>query len=90
MNGHLREGSLVLDTSTGDPGDAEAFARRLRSGGVAYLDATISGSSEQLRRGERSAWWAVTPRTTPQCGELFAALGGPVRHVGDSRATERK
>jgi len=43
MNGHLREGSLVLDTGTGEPGEAEAFARRLRSGGVAYLALVFDG-----------------------------------------------
>jgi 3-hydroxyisobutyrate dehydrogenase-like beta-hydroxyacid dehydrogenase len=84
MNGHLREGSLVLDTSTGDPGDAQAFARRLRSGGVAYLDATISGSSEQLRRGTALCMVGGDATDYAQCGELFQALGGAVRHVGNT------
>jgi 3-hydroxyisobutyrate dehydrogenase-like beta-hydroxyacid dehydrogenase len=84
MNGHLREGSLILDTSTGEPGDAEAFARRLRSPGVAYLDATISGSSEQVRRGEALCMVGGNAMAYAQCSELFRALGGPVMHVGDT------
>jgi len=84
MNGHLREGSLVLDTSTGEPGDAEAFARRLRPSGVAYLDATISGSSEQLRRGAALCMVGGDATDYARCEGLFQALGGAVMHVGDT------
>lgn len=52
MEGTLRAGRIVVDTSTGEPDDARCFAAALGREGVAYLDATISGSSEQLRRGE--------------------------------------
>ncbi len=48
----LLPGSIVIDTSTGEPADAARFAKSLAKKGVAYLDATISGSSEQMRRGE--------------------------------------
>ena len=84
MNGHLRDGSLILDTSTGEPGDAEAFARRLRPPGVAYLDATISGSSEQVRRGEALCMVGGNAVDYARCSELFQALGGPVVHVGET------
>lgn len=84
MHGHLREGSLVLDTSTGEPGEAEAFAGRLRSGGGVYLDATISGSSEQLRRGTALCMVGGDATDYARCGDVFQALGGTVMHVGNT------
>ena len=89
MNGHLREGSLVLDTSTGEPRDAEGFARRLRSQGVAYLDATVSGSSEQVRRGEALCMVGGEAADFERCAAVLRALGGPAMHVGGSGAGAR-
>jgi 3-hydroxyisobutyrate dehydrogenase-like beta-hydroxyacid dehydrogenase len=84
MRGHLREGSVILDTSTGEPRHAEEFARRLRASGVAYLDATISGNSEQVRRGEALCMVGGDAADYARCGEVFRALGCPAIHVGGS------
>ena len=47
----LRHGQIVIDTSTGDPDAAVSQAARLARRGIEYLDATVSGSSQQLREG---------------------------------------
>lgn len=44
--------TLIIDTTTGDPVRTEKLAKRLRSRGIAYIDATIAGSSQQVRSGE--------------------------------------
>lgn len=80
----LRPGQVILDTTTGEPGDAARFAERLRPLGVAYLDTTISGSSEQLRRGEALCMVGGEAADFARCAGLFAALGGPAIHVGGS------
>ena len=46
---HLRDGQVVLDTTTGDPERSAAVGARLAGRGVHYLDAAIAGSSEQVR-----------------------------------------
>ncbi len=48
----LRSGLLVVDTTTGEPGLREVWGIRLAELGGGYVDATVSGSSEQVRRGE--------------------------------------
>jgi len=83
-NAELRPGHVILDTTTGEPEDAFRFAEQLRPLGVAYLDATISGSSEQLRRGEALCMVGGEAAGFARCAGLFAALGGPVIHVGGS------
>jgi 3-hydroxyisobutyrate dehydrogenase-like beta-hydroxyacid dehydrogenase len=80
----LRQGMVILDTTTGEPEDAVRFAERLRPLGVAYLDATVSGSSEQVRRGEALCMVGGDAADYARCADLFRALGGPVMHVGGS------
>lgn len=45
-------GKLVLDTTTGEPAAMARLGQSLTKRGVEYLDATIAGSSNQVRRGE--------------------------------------
>jgi hypothetical protein len=52
MGNGFRPGQIILDTTTGDPAKSTALGKRLADRGVQYLDAPISGSSEQTRRGE--------------------------------------
>ena len=49
LDGGLHSGQIVIDTTTGSPGQAVALAARLAGRGVQYLDAPISGSSEQTQ-----------------------------------------
>lgn len=48
----LAHGALVIDTTTGAPEDAIRCAERLGEAGVEYVDATIGGSSQQIRTRE--------------------------------------
>lgn len=48
----LRANQIIADTSTGDPADAIRFAKQLAARRATYLEATISGNSDQVRRGE--------------------------------------
>ena len=47
----LRPGQILIDTTTGEPDQSAARGERLTSLGMKYLDAPISGSSQQTRRG---------------------------------------
>lgn len=52
MDGALRKGSIILDTSTGEPDATVRLGAKLARQGVRYLDATVVGSSAQVRTGE--------------------------------------
>jgi 3-hydroxyisobutyrate dehydrogenase-like beta-hydroxyacid dehydrogenase len=76
--------TLIIDTTTADPERSAALAGRLREQGVAFLDATISGSSEQVRRGEvvvlvggDSAWVDAAAGLFRTFSTRFYHLGGP-------------
>lgn len=82
MSDGLRAGQVVVDTTTGEPSDAVKLAGRLAERGVHYLDAPISGSSEQTRRGEATVMVGGEPADFQACADLWPILGGKTFHVG--------
>lgn len=78
----LRPGQILIDTSTGSPEQAAALGRTLAGRGVAYLDATVSGSSAQVRRGEVLVMVGGDPETFAQCADLFSCFAGQTIHAG--------
>jgi 3-hydroxyisobutyrate dehydrogenase-like beta-hydroxyacid dehydrogenase len=78
----LRPGMIVVDTTTGSPSIVEAIAARLDAQGVYWVDATISGSSDQLYRGEVTILAGGTSIAIQRCEPLFRAIANDWMHVG--------
>ena len=81
-DGLLRGGQLIFDTSTGDPAAATVQAARLAERGIEYLDATISGSSQQLREGTAVFLVGGTVEAFQRCRDLFGWLTAKAFHTG--------
>jgi 3-hydroxyisobutyrate dehydrogenase-like beta-hydroxyacid dehydrogenase len=72
----------IVDCSTGAPEQLEALARRLGARGVEFIEAPLSGSSQQIAAGEavalvgaeQAAWQAAQP--------LLSSLAAQCIHVG--------
>lgn len=82
MSAGHRDGQILVDTTTGEPDDAVTLSRRLANRGVKYLDAPISGSSEQTRQGEATVMVGGDRSDFEACVDLWPILGGKVFHVG--------
>jgi 3-hydroxyisobutyrate dehydrogenase-like beta-hydroxyacid dehydrogenase len=78
----LGRGLTIIDTTTGDPASAEALARTLSEQGVAYLDATISGSSAQVRAGSATVMVGGDAGTIAACSDILALIGSQTFHTG--------
>jgi 3-hydroxyisobutyrate dehydrogenase-like beta-hydroxyacid dehydrogenase len=78
----LHRGQFLIDTTTGEPGQSIALGRRLAAQGVNYLDAPISGSSEQTRRGEATVLVGGERAAFEACTDLWPVLGQKVFYVG--------
>ena len=78
----LRPGTVILDTTTGDPSAAEALAPELALRGITYLDATISGSSAQTRAGTAVLMVGGEKAGFAACADLFSRLGRQSFHTG--------
>lgn len=79
----------VIDTTTGDPDQTAALAKRLAERGIKLLDAPFSGSSQQLMNkdvvfmigGERSAFQA--------CRDILEKLSREGFYLGESGSGSR-
>jgi 3-hydroxyisobutyrate dehydrogenase-like beta-hydroxyacid dehydrogenase len=85
----LRPGQTIIDTTTGDPETVVAIGERLAGRGVAYLDATVSGSSEQARRGDVVVMVGGAERAFAGCRDLFESFARSSFHVGPCGAGSR-
>lgn len=86
----LRPGHLILDTTTGEPEHAEAIHKRLATQGVRYLDATISGNSEQVASGDDVLTMVGgDAEAFAAARRLLRVLTPRVRHVGPSGSGAR-
>ena len=82
LEGGLHAGQILIDTTTGEPGRTAALGARLAARGVGYLDAPISGSSEQTRRGEATVMVGGDREAFAACADLWRVMGAKVFHVG--------
>ena len=82
MSTGLKSGQIIVDTTTGEPADAVTLANRLAKVNVNYLDAPISGSSEQTRRGEATVMVGGDKQVFDACADLWPILGAKTFHLG--------
>ncbi len=80
----LRPGQIVIDTTTGEPQETMQTAASLAALGVDYLDAPISGSSDQTRHGEATVMVGGDRTAYESCADLWPLLGRSVHHCGGS------
>jgi len=78
----LAEGTVILDATTGDPDGMAEIGRTLAARNVPYLDATISGSSAQVRDGEALLMVGGPLDAFEHCQDLFRVLARQTIHVG--------
>ncbi|MCC7336818.1 MAG: NAD(P)-dependent oxidoreductase [Pirellulaceae bacterium] len=78
----LRTGQTLIDTTTGDPRDSIHWEQRLKFSGAFYLDAPISGSSQQTREGRATVMVGGQQRAFEDCNDLWPVLGAQIFHVG--------
>jgi 3-hydroxyisobutyrate dehydrogenase len=75
-------GTLVIDMSTIAPETARRVGAALRSRGLAFLDAPVTGGDVGARDGTLSILVGGEPADLERARELFSALGKRVTHCG--------
>lgn len=78
----LQPGTIVVDTTTGDPEEMAGFGARLAQCGVHYIDAAIGGSSRQVRAGEAILMCGGEASALAACEDIFQACGFRWFHAG--------
>jgi len=82
----IREGAhsknILIDTTTADPVKSTALSSRLRAEDIHFLDATILGSSQQVRDGEVLITAGGDPDILDGCSDIFSAFARKTFHLG--------
>ncbi len=78
----LRAGQLVIDTTTGEPLEAESLGAKLATRGVRFLDATIAGSSAQVHDGLVTVMAGGQADAFDAAHKIFACFAVRAFHVG--------
>jgi 3-hydroxyisobutyrate dehydrogenase len=73
---------IVLCMSTCDPDQVAALAARVIPRGIRYLDVPVSGTSEQVRRGDGVALIGGDRQTADEAASVLDALFARRFHVG--------
>jgi 3-hydroxyisobutyrate dehydrogenase-like beta-hydroxyacid dehydrogenase len=89
LRGQLQPGTTIIDTTTGAPEDAERFAAELAQCQVDYLDATVAGSSRQVRTREALFICGGSAHAFERCQDLFAQCCKEAYHVGPAGSGAR-
>jgi 3-hydroxyisobutyrate dehydrogenase len=75
-------GKIVMCTSTCDPDRIAALARRVGPRGLRFLEAPVSGTSEQVRRGEGVGLIGGDAEVAAQMASVLDAIFAVRFHVG--------
>src|SRR3954454_9103422 len=82
IHDRVRATAVVIDATTGDPDQTQASARRWSLQGVDYVDATIAGSSEQVRRGDATVIIGGSDEDVRRAAPLLSSWNQRRFHVG--------
>jgi 2-hydroxy-3-oxopropionate reductase len=75
-------GTLILDTTTGDPDTMQEWGESLREDGVDYCDATVAGSSAEARAGEVVVMIGGELSAVERGRDVLSGFARRVCHVG--------
>jgi 3-hydroxyisobutyrate dehydrogenase-like beta-hydroxyacid dehydrogenase len=75
-------GKTVIDTTTGEPAEMAALGQTLSEHGADYLDATIAGSSTQIRNGEVLVMIGGEAEIATACQDVFTPFAASIFHMG--------
>lgn len=82
-------GRLVIDMTTGTPGDADRLSELFQAQQAFYLAAPVSGSSQQTRDGHAMIMVGGDRRAYSACEDLWRVLARSVHFTGDSGSASR-
>src|SRR6266550_3422021 len=80
----LREGKVVVDSSTVSPAVSRGVAEKVRAKGADMVDAPVSGSVSTLEAGKLSVMVGGRRATFDRIKPILDDIGPKVTHVGDN------
>ncbi len=85
----IHEGLVVIDMTTGTPNDAERMAETMACRKANYLEAPVSGSSQQTRHGQVMIMVSGSQTAFESCSDLWRVLAKSTHYAGPSGTAAR-
>lgn len=85
----LRPGQCIVNTTTGDPRESERIAAALARQDVTFVDAPVSGSSEQITLGDAVFLMGAEPDAFHRLLPLLQSVAREVIHAGPAGTGSR-
>lgn len=82
LAGSAPQTTLLIDCSTGDPELLQTLSERLAAHGIAFVEAPLSGSSEQIAAGNATMLVGTDAATFERATPLLSAIAQTRVHVG--------
>ena len=79
---HCADNTLLIDATTGDPDETVTLALRLSQANIGYIDATVGGSSQQVREGAAIVMAGGEHPLIEQAEDILDSWGKEWFHVG--------
>ena len=80
----LREGMVIVDSSTISPSATQQFAEHVKTRGVQYVDAPVTGSKIAAEGGSLIFMVGADESALSKLQPLFQAMGKQVFHMGET------
>jgi len=80
----LAEGAIIADSSTISPSATRRFAERVKTRGIAYVDAPMTGSKIAAESGSLIFMAGGDDASLARLQPLFQAMGKQVFHMGET------
>lgn len=77
-----RPGQVIVDLTTSDPGESQAFAATRAAAGQAYLDAAMTGGAAGADAGTLTLMIGGEPAALEKARPALAAFAGRMFHIG--------
>ncbi len=87
--GPSRRPTHVIDTSSTDPDRVSKVAERIDRDGIEFVDATIAGSAELIRRGKSVVMVGGGGAGVAACAEIFDSIAKRWFHLGGPGTASR-
>ncbi len=84
-----RDGLVIIDTSTSSPDDSEKLGADLRERGIGFLDASLSGSRNQVLEGKIVSVVGGEDSDFEAAEPILATFARSIHHMGPNGAGAR-
>ncbi len=78
----LQPGTIVIDTSTIGPKNADRFGQKLADSGVGFVDAPVSGGDVGAKNGTLTIMAGGSAQHMEKAAPVFDTIGGSTTHCG--------